>query len=146
MKKFNLVIICSIAASLKLLAATETQGFEKRLEAHNSRLELTKLEFTKNFDKTFTVDKNEVVFLANKYGKIEVKTGGTNQVVVNVRVRINANSQEEAQKIFDRINIAFSNGPDYVKTETIIESQSGSSWKWNSWGKSNSQDFTGLGP
>ncbi len=97
-------------------------------------------EFTKNFDKTFTVDKNEVVILANKYGKIEVKTGGTNQVVVNVRVRVNASSQDDAQKMFDRVNIAFSNGPDYVKTETLIESQNNGGWNW-SWGKSRNSDF-----
>jgi hypothetical protein len=159
MKKFNLVlryIALFLAFSFKLQATSiEPQAISHKLQATNSKsqavssleanslkLEAAKQEFTKNFDKTFTVDKNEVVILANKYGKIEVKTGGTNQVVVNVRVRVNANSQEDAQTLFNRINIAFSNGPDYVKTETIIESQNGKSWSWSGWGKSNSQDFT----
>lgn len=97
-------------------------------------------EFVKNFDKTFAVGKNEVVILANKYGKIEVKTGATNRVVVNVRVRVNATLQEEAQKMFDRINITFSNGPEFVKTETIIESKNdGYKWYWN---KSQTADFS----
>jgi hypothetical protein len=141
MKKFNsfihkiaLFAVLSTLFTVKIVASTP--------EVQNHSTTLTKQEFTKNFDKTFTVDKNEVVFLANKYGKIEVKTGGTNQVVVNVRVRVNANSQEDAQTLFNRINIAFSNGPDYVKTETIIEAQNGKSWSWSGWGKSNSQDFT----
>ncbi len=144
MKKFNLSIknIALFAAiSFQILASND------KLQASNSapfadtcRLDNDAQEFTKNFDKTFTVDKNEVVFLANKYGKIEVKTGGTNQVVVNVRVRANASSQEEAQKMFDRVNIAFSNGPDYVKAETIIESQSSGNWRWKTWG-TNSSDF-----
>jgi hypothetical protein len=80
-----------------------------------------------------------VVILSNKYGKIDVKTGTTNQVVVNVKVRVNAASQEEAQKMFDRINIAFSNGPEFVKAETLIESQSGGTiWHWS---KSQTADF-----
>jgi Putative adhesin len=167
MKKFNLVlryIALFLAISFKLQATSnDPQAISHKPQVATNTVQSvrnkpqtksvqpdpedpsctcnSKQEFTKNFDKTFTVDKNEVVILANKYGKIEVKTGGTNQVVVNVRVRVNATSQEDAQTLFNRINIAFSNGPDYVKTETIIESQSGGTWRWN-WGKSNSQDFT----
>jgi hypothetical protein len=89
MKKFNsfihkiaLFAVFSTIFTVKIVASTPV------IQNHSTTL--TKQEFTKNFDKTFTVDKNEVVILANKYGKIEVKTGGTNQVVVNVRVRVNA--------------------------------------------------------
>ena len=96
-------------------------------------------EFVKNFNKTFAVGKNEVVMLANKYGRIDVKTGATNQVVVNVRVRVNATLQEDAQKMFDRIDIAFSNGPEFVKAETLIESQNDATiWRWN---KAQTSDF-----
>ena len=96
-------------------------------------------EFVKKFNKTFAVSKNEVVILSNKYGKIDVKTGAANQVVMNVRVRVNAPSQEEAQKMFDRVNIAFSNGPEFVKGETVIESNEGNKWSWN---KTQTADFS----
>jgi hypothetical protein len=147
MKKYSIFLII-IATSFKLLATSgnvyaannAANDTCHQLETSGLKLETDRQEFIKNFDKTFTVDKNEVVILANKYGKIEVKTGGTNQVVVNVRVRVNASSQSDAQKMFDRVNISFSNGPDYVKTETIIESQNGGGWNWN-WGKSQSSDF-----
>jgi hypothetical protein len=145
MKKFNLVlkhmvffVAFSMVSSYPLLALNDKPS--TTLINPEDSIICGAQEFTKNFDKTFTVGKNEVVILANKYGKIEVKTGSTNQVIVNVRVRVNANSQEEAQKMFDRINIAFSNGPEYVKTETIIESQNNSGWNWN-WGKSRNSDF-----
>lgn len=84
-------------------------------------------EFTKTYNKTFDLTKNELVILSNKYGKINVKTGSSNQAVINVKVTAHANTQSEAEKVFDRINIAFSSGPDFVKAETDIESQS---W-WN---------------
>ena len=93
-------------------------------------------DFSKNYNKTFTVTNEQLVVLANKYGKIDVKTGNSNQVVVNVKVTAKANSQTEADKTFDRINIAFSEGPTFVKTETNIENASG----WNIWGNDKS-DF-----
>ncbi|MDZ7881030.1 MAG: hypothetical protein U5L45_25415 [Saprospiraceae bacterium] len=151
MKNFNLVLrytalFLAISYQLSAISAPQVAKSQRaktfESEPKDSICEdKIKQEFIKNFDKTFTVDKNEVVFLANKYGKIEVKTGGTNQVVVNVRVRVNAVSEADAQTLFNRINIAFSNGPDYVKTETIIESQNGNSWNWGGWKKSNSSDF-----
>ena len=96
-----------------------------------------KKEFTKMYNKTFNVNPNILVILANKYGKVDVKTGSGNQAIVNVVIRVQAGSQSDADKAFNRINIAFSDGPDYVKAETDIESQSSGWWSWNS----NSSDF-----
>lgn len=90
-------------------------------------------EFTKTYNKTFDITKNELVILSNKYGKINVKTGSGNQAVINVKVTAHANTQSEADKVFDRINIAFSSGPDFVKAETDIESQN-SGWSFFNWG------------
>jgi hypothetical protein len=94
-------------------------------------------QFTKTFNKTFNVTPKHLVVLANKYGKVDVKTGNTNQVVVNVVITVETSSDKSAQKVFDRINIAFSEGPDFVKAETDIESQSGINIGWGS----NSSDF-----
>ena len=76
--------------------------------------------------------------MSNKYGKVNVKTGSGSQVIVNVKVTVRANSQSEADKVIDRINIIFSSGPDFVKTETDIESQNSS---WFNWGN-NSSEYT----
>jgi hypothetical protein len=96
-------------------------------------------EFSKSYNKTFDISKNELVILSNKYGKINVKTGLGNQTIVAVKVTVRANSQNEADKVFDRINIAFSSGPDFVKAETDIESKNNS---WFSWGDNNSSEYT----
>ena len=94
-------------------------------------------EFTKSYNKTFNVNPNILVILSNKYGKIDVKTGGGSQAVVNVVIKVQASSQAEADKAFNRINIGFTDGPDYVKAETEIESQNNGWWSWGS----NSSDF-----
>jgi hypothetical protein len=78
-------------------------------------------DFTQHFDKTFAVNKNTAVVLSNKYGTIDVRTGNGSQVVVNVKITVSANTQAQADKVFDRINIAFSDGPNFIKTETFIE-------------------------
>jgi hypothetical protein len=95
-------------------------------------------EFTKNYNKTFSVSQNDLVILSNRYGKVNVKPAGGNQVVVNVTVRVRTGSQSDADRVFDRINITFTSGPEFVKAETEIEQKSG--WNWG-WGYNNT-DYT----
>ena len=138
-KKIALFVAFSTLFSLKISASTYVSTFESTDPIQNDTIIGQAQEFVKNFNKTFAVGKNEVVMVTNKYGRIDVKTGATNQVTVTVRVRVNATSQEEAQKMFDRINIAFSNGPEFVKAETVIESQNDATiWRWN---KAQTSDF-----
>ncbi len=99
-------------------------------------------EFFKTVSHTFDRSKGETVQLSNRYGKVEVKTWAKSQVQVNVRITARANSERDAQISFDRINIAFSNGVDFIRAQTDIASMSSGSW-WNVGGSSSSNsDFT----
>jgi hypothetical protein len=120
--------VCSKAGNIT------TNCSEAKVEAIASKDQ----QFTKSFNKTFTVNAKHLVVLSNKYGKVDVKVGGSNQVVVNVKITVETSSDKSAQKVFDRINIAFSEGPDFVKAETDIESQSGINI--GNWGN-NSSDY-----
>ena len=80
-------------------------------------------DFTRLHDKIFAVNKNTTVVLSNKYGTIDVHTNNGSKVIVKVKVTVNATSQTQAEKVFERINIAFSDGPEFVKTETTVENQ-----------------------
>ncbi len=95
-------------------------------------------EFVKNFDATYTLNDNGAVFLINKHGKIKVSPTADNKVTIKVRVTTNTNSQTDANKIFSRINIQFSNSELYVKAETVISEMKGG-WFFNSGGN---EDFT----
>jgi hypothetical protein len=96
-------------------------------------------EFVKNYNKTFTVNQNDMVILSNRYGKINVKPSSGSQVVINVSIRVRAESQSDADKVFDRINIIFANGPEFVKAETEIEQKS----SWSNWTFGNNRsDYT----
>ncbi len=81
-------------------------------------------DFIKFYNKTFGVDKNTTVVLSNKYGSIDVHTGTGSKVVVKVKVTVTSASQAQADKVFERVNIAFIEGPEFVKTETMIENPS----------------------
>ena len=90
-------------------------------------------EYTKTIKKEFDIASNGTTYLSNKYGRVDVKTWDKNRVKVSVNIVVNANSEDKADEVFNRININFSNANDYVKVETAIESKKSS---WLSWGSS----------
>jgi hypothetical protein len=136
MEKFRIIGIVALLVVGSVCAKAEkiaTNFSKAKVEAVVSKDQ----QFTKSFNKTFSVNAKHLVVLSNKYGKVDVKVGGSNQVVVNVKITVETSSDKSAQKVFDRINIAFSEGPDFVKAETDIESQSGINIGWGN----NSSDY-----
>ena len=99
-----------------------------------------KKEFVKTINKEFDITADGKVGLSNRYGKIDLKTWNENKVKIDVKITVNASSEENAQEEFERINVNFSNGNDYVNAETTIESKKSSWWSWGSW--SSSSDFS----
>ena len=88
-------------------------------------------DFTKTIKKEFDISSNGEVGLSNKFGKIEVNTWDKNSVKIAVTIIVKADSEDEAQDVFDRIDIDFSNGSDYVKAETNIQPQRSNWWGWS---------------
>lgn len=99
-------------------------------------------DFTRNYDKTFAVTKNTTVVLSNKYGAIDVHTSNGSQVIIKVKVTVLSATQAQADKIFDQVvNIAFIDGPTFVKAETIVENQARSNPLFPSANSSTCCDF-----
>ena len=97
-----------------------------------------KREYTKSVNKEYAITADGTTALSNKYGKIEVKTWDRQRVKVSVDIVVNANSESDAQEVFDRIQIDFSNRDDYVKAETVIESRKS---RWFSWSNGDKSDY-----
>jgi len=95
-----------------------------------------KQEFTKAIKKDFSINPKGTTSLTNKYGKIEVKTWDKNRVKIDVKVIVKALSEDEAQKIFNQIDVDFSNDESFVKAETVFETNS--SWWSSNWSSTNS--------
>ncbi len=95
-------------------------------------------EYTKIIKKEFPLNANGTVNLVNKYGKIDVKTWDKSRAKIDVTIVVKAGSESQAQGVFDRIRIDFSNDDSFVKAETIIESNKSS---WFDWGSSDRTEF-----
>ncbi|MEM9992285.1 MAG: hypothetical protein AAF738_11020, partial [Bacteroidota bacterium] len=97
----------------------------------NSTKFTPKEEFIKTIERNFDASADGIVQLHNKYGSIDISTWERNKVTLKVIIKANARTKDKAQELFDRIHIDISNGNDFVKAETHIES---SSW-WGNWTK-----------
>ena len=103
----------------------------------------TKKEFVKTIEKSFDITADGKVDLNNRYGQVNVKTWEQNKVEVTVTIKVLSRSEEDAEDTFDRIDIQFSNGDQYVKVLTEIDPSS-SSTGWLDWffSSSSSDDFS----
>jgi len=77
-------------------------------------------EFTRTINRAFETDADGTTALYNKYGNVKVKTWQNNSVKIDVTIVVNAKNQREADEMFKKINVNFTNAWGYVKAETII--------------------------
>jgi hypothetical protein len=84
-------------------------------------------EFTKNIAREFGTTANGMTALYNRYGKVNVKTWSENKVKLNVNIVVNATSESAANRVFEKINVNFTNTQGYIKAETIIGDMG---WSW----------------
>ena len=87
-------------------------------------------EKVKTFSKSYPADRNDVLKIENKYGKVTVNTWNKNEFKVDVQIKTYANEESEAQKLLDYINIEDHKDGDVVSFRTQINNLSGN----NSWG------------
>lgn len=72
----------------------------------------------KTFSKSFAIDKNDKVNLANQYGSITIKTWSKNEVKVDVDIKAYAKTADEAKKLIDDLSIAATKTGDLVSFKT----------------------------
>jgi uncharacterized lipoprotein YehR (DUF1307 family) len=77
-------------------------------------------EFTKTYNREFSTTEKGMTALYNKYGNVNVKTWNDNKVKIDITILVNANDQKEADKIFERIQVNFTNTAGYIKAETML--------------------------
>jgi len=98
-------------------------------------------EYSKSIKKEFGINADGLVSIYNKYGSIDVQTWNNNRVKISVTILVEANNEREAQDVFDRINIDFTNSNSFVKAQTQIgNAKRGSSW-WGNWSDDDRKDY-----
>lgn len=78
-------------------------------------------EVTKEFHKDYTVKEGMTLDLSNRYGNIVVLTSQTDQVVIDVKVTVRYPSRERAEKLLSYIDVQFSESPETISAETVID-------------------------
>ena len=76
-------------------------------------------EFSKTINKQFSIASNGMIALSNLHGKIDIKTWDQNNVRISVKILVDAQSEEDAQEVFERINIRFANSSSNVSTSVL---------------------------
>ena len=77
-------------------------------------------DYEKNYSETFSVDGSGDVRLSNRYGEITVETWDRDEVKIDVRVKVSANDQEDADRLFNRIEVSFTGGANSASAITSI--------------------------
>ncbi len=98
-----------------LLACAVQNGFSKK-------------EYTKIYEKTFSLSEGGKVSLENIHGHVDVNTWDRNHVQIKVIVRVNASSQDNAEDDLERIDIDFASSAAFVSARTSIDSKKKSFW------------------
>ncbi len=96
----------SILISLMLLFATAN---------------LSAQEVRKSFHESYDVKADAKVSIDNKYGRVRIHTWDRNEVVIDVQVSVDAKSENESQRILDKINVKITGSADLVKAITTID-------------------------
>jgi len=108
---------------------------------------LIRQDYKKTFTETFDVDGSGSVKLENRYGEIKVETWERDEVRIEVTVKVSASDQDAADRMFDRIEINFSESGNQASATTnigngrrqaksIIDRIIGGDW-WNNGNSSN---------
>lgn len=77
-------------------------------------------DYEKNYSETFSVDGSGDVRLSNRYGEITVETWDRDEVKIDVRVKVSANDQDDADRLFNRIEVSFSGGANSASAITSV--------------------------
>lgn len=84
---------------------------------------------TKTIKKEFSVNKDALVNLNNKYGNIDIKTWNQNEVSIEVVITTNGNNESKVEEKLEDITIHFENSSQEVSVKTRFEKQN-SSWSF----------------
>lgn len=91
------------------LIATASQSFAR------------KEEYKKTISKSFEVNKDAVLAVTNKFGKIHCQNWDKSTISIEVEITVEASSPEKADKYFSKINIDFEGSSSRVSASTHFD-------------------------
>ena len=80
-----------------------------------------KEQFTRDYNKTFDVNKTSKFKIENKFGNIEIENPSEAKIIIQVVVAVHAGNQEKANKLLDKIHIKLSKSDNVVYAITNLD-------------------------
>lgn len=77
-------------------------------------------DYTKTYKEKYTVEKGAVLQIDGKFGDIHCQVWDESSISILVTVRVDASSQEKADKVFDKISVDLSGSPTKVVGTTTV--------------------------
>jgi hypothetical protein len=90
-------------------------------------------EVSKKYHKEYSAGANTTLDINNKYGDVVVESWDKDQVVIDVKVTIDMNNREKAEKLLDYIDVQFDQSGDNISAKTVIDSK----FNFSGWGSGN---------
>lgn len=78
-------------------------------------------EFKKTVSKSFDVNKDALLIMKNKFGKIHCENWDKNEISVEVIITVEASNQDKANKYFDKIDVEISGSSSQVSVVTHFD-------------------------
>ena len=78
-------------------------------------------EYTRVIKKEFNVNSDAQLTVSNKFGRIHCSNWDKNMVGIEVKVVVDATNDNTAAKIFEKINVNFSNTASTVEATTVFD-------------------------
>jgi hypothetical protein len=110
-----------MVAKLKNVHQPHPDSIQQDLDSEQN----TAAQRIKKISKSFNLDANDKVNIDNQYGAIVVKIWNKNEIKVDVEVNVYSNSDSDAQKLIDGVNVEGNKNGNEVVFKTQIASRSG---------------------
>lgn len=78
-------------------------------------------EFNKKITKSFTINRDALLRLDSKYGRVNIKNWDQNKINFEVTIEVEADSREKAEDIFNSVTINLKGSPSLVEAQTIYQ-------------------------
>lgn len=79
-------------------------------------------DYTKSYNATYDVAKGADLVIKNKFGKINCQAWDESRVTISVTVKVDASSEEKAQKILNKITVELTGNQNRVEGTTSVGS------------------------
>lgn len=93
-------------------------------------------EYEKKITESFSINNDALIQFDTRHGNITIKEGSGNKAVFEITISTDADNQEDANEIFDAIQVRFDDKPSsiFVETDLDFDNRKNKSWWSNIFG------------